>query len=74
MTMPICTSCGSQIPEGQGKSCSMCYGDISHGSDGYYAEWARQQQEKAEQEQQEREQAEQEYYDNQGEDDNDKRI
>ena len=42
--MPYCTSCGSQIPEGQGKSCSMCYGDISHGTDGYYEEWARNQQ------------------------------
>ena len=34
--MPYCTSCGSFIPEGQGKSCSMCYGDIDHGKDGYY--------------------------------------
>lgn len=25
---------------GQGKSCSMCYGDIDHGRDGYYREWA----------------------------------
>lgn len=31
-----CTSCGSPIPEGQGRSCSMCYGDIDYGSDGYY--------------------------------------
>lgn len=38
--MPNCTSCGSPIPEGQGKSCSMCFGDIDHGSDGYYREWA----------------------------------
>ena len=41
--MPNCTSCGSQIPEGQGNSCSMCYGDMSHGTDGYYEEWAREQ-------------------------------
>ena len=34
--MPNCTSCGSPIPEGQGKSCSMCYGDPSYGRDGYY--------------------------------------
>ena len=34
--MPYCSSCGSPIPEGQGKSCSMCYGDIDHGKDGYY--------------------------------------
>lgn len=43
--MPYCTSCGSLIPEGQGKSCSMCYGDIDHGKDGYYREWAERQQE-----------------------------
>jgi hypothetical protein len=34
--MSYCTSCGSPIPEGQGSSCSMCYGDMSHGRDGYY--------------------------------------
>ena len=39
--MPYCSSCGSPIPEGQGSSCSMCYGDIAHGKDGYYEEWAR---------------------------------
>lgn len=33
--MPYCTSCGSPIPEGQGSSCSMCYGDIAYGKDGY---------------------------------------
>lgn len=38
--MPYCTSCGSPIPEGQGKSCSMCYGDIDYGKDGYYRDWA----------------------------------
>lgn len=38
--MPNCTSCGNEIPEGQGRSCSMCYGDIGHGRDGYYQEWA----------------------------------
>ena len=41
--MPNCTSCGNPIPEGQGKSCSMCYGDINHGTDGYYREWAERQ-------------------------------
>lgn len=35
-----CTSCGSPIPDGQGNSCSMCYGDIAHGTDGYYQQWA----------------------------------
>jgi hypothetical protein len=43
--MPYCSSCGSEIPEGQGKSCSMCYGDIGHGSDGYYQEWVKEQEE-----------------------------
>jgi len=38
-----CTSCGLPIPEGQGKSCSMCYGDIGHGKDGYYQQWADEQ-------------------------------
>jgi hypothetical protein len=28
----------------------MCYGDIDHGSDRYYEEWAKDQQEQAEQE------------------------
>jgi hypothetical protein len=35
-----CSSCGMPIPEGQGKSCSMCYGDIAYGKDGYYQQWA----------------------------------
>jgi len=39
----FCTSCGMPIPDNQGNSCSMCYGDIAHGSDGYYEEWAREQ-------------------------------
>jgi len=34
--MPNCTSCGRRIPEGQGRSCSMCYGDLDYGRDGYY--------------------------------------
>ena len=34
-----CTSCGSPIPDGQGKSCSMCYGDPAHGRDGYYQQF-----------------------------------
>jgi len=38
-----CTSCGSSIPDDQGSSCSMCYGDIGHGSDGYYEQWAEDQ-------------------------------
>ena len=54
MSQKYCSSCGSPIPDGQGSSCSMCYGDPSYGRDGYYQQWledaARQQ---AEQQQQE---------------------
>lgn len=57
--MPSCTSCGSYIPEGQGKSCSMCYGDIDHGTDGYY----RAELERAEYERQERDAFEREQED-----------
>jgi hypothetical protein len=32
-----CTSCGSPIPDGQGRSCSACYGDPAWGRDGYLA-------------------------------------
>ena len=41
--MTTCVSCGLSIPDGQGRSCSMCYGDIDYGRDGYY----RQQMEEA---------------------------
>lgn len=41
--MSYCTSCGLPIPEGQGNSCSMCYGDMGHGKDGYYQQWAEEQ-------------------------------
>jgi hypothetical protein len=30
----------------------MCYGDINHGHDGYYEQWARQQEQEREQEHQ----------------------
>ena len=39
--MSYCTSCGLPIPDGQGSSCSMCYGDVEYGKDGYYEQWAR---------------------------------
>ena len=39
-----CTGCGLPIPDGQGKSCSMCYGDIDYGRDGYYRRWIEEQQ------------------------------
>jgi len=45
-TQKCCTSCGLPIPDGQGKSCSMCYGDINYGRDGYYRTWAEQQENK----------------------------
>jgi len=48
-----CTSCGSPIPDEQGNSCSMCYGDIDYGSDGYYQEWANQQEQEILQHEQE---------------------
>jgi len=50
--MTCCSSCGLSIPEGQGKSCSMCYGDIDYGTDGYYRDHMEQQPQ-PEQEQQE---------------------
>ena len=51
-----CSSCGSPIPDGQGSSCSMCYGDVAYGRDGYYAEWL----ERAMREQEEKQRAAQE--------------
>jgi len=41
MSQKYCKSCGEKIPDGQGDLCSMCYGDIGHGTDGYYEDWAR---------------------------------
>lgn len=55
MRIKYCTSCGSRIPEGQGNSCSMCYGDPYWGRDGYYLEYLRQQEEYYEQKRQETE-------------------
>ena len=52
--MNYCTSCGSEIPDGQGKCCSMCYGDISYGRDGYYHWIAEQEQERWNKEQEDR--------------------
>lgn len=40
---PYCSGCGSPIPEGQGHSCSMCYGDPDYGRDGYYQQFLDQQ-------------------------------
>ena len=44
--MPNCVCCGSNIPSDQ-RVCSMCYGDIDYGSDGYYRQWAEEQERKA---------------------------
>lgn len=41
--MAFCSSCGSYIGDDQGSSCSMCYGDPYHGSDGYYLQWMEEQ-------------------------------
>ncbi len=41
-----CVMCGSRLPDDQGSNtCSMCYGDIDHGRDGYYRDWAERQRE-----------------------------
>lgn len=40
--MSYCSQCSSPIPDGQA-ICSMCMGDINHGSDGYYQDWAEEQ-------------------------------
>ena len=46
-----CVMCGLPIPRDQGsETCSMCYGDIDHGKDGYYREWAEQMPDGSEQE------------------------
>jgi predicted amidophosphoribosyltransferase len=37
--MANCSQCGSWIPDNQ-RICSMCYGDIDYGNDGYYRQWA----------------------------------
>ena len=39
--MASCTQCGVTIPDGQ-TTCSMCYGDVEHGTDGIYRDWLEQ--------------------------------
>lgn len=53
--MSYCTQCASSIPEEQ-SICSMCMGDIDYGRDGYYRQWA----EDEERRQRERERTEEE--------------
>lgn len=51
--MANCVMCGSFIPDNQGsKTCSMCYGDIDHGRDGYYRQYMEDTMRQDEQEQQ----------------------
>jgi len=42
MEMANCTCCGLPVPDGQ-KVCSICYGDIDYGRDGYYRQWIEEQ-------------------------------
>jgi len=49
--MNCCTSCGMPVPEGQ-TVCSMCYGDIDYGRDGYYRQWVEEQERKRMEEEQ----------------------
>jgi len=48
--MASCVCYGSYLPPNQGsRTCSMCYGDIDHGKDGYYrAEMEREEQQRIE--------------------------
>ena len=53
-----CSSCGRPIPDGQGSSCSMCYGDIDHGRDKYCRKWAEKEDDRQYELQQEQEKEE----------------
>ena len=49
-----CVCCGSPLPANQGsRTCSMCYGDPDHGSDGYYQKFLDDQYQSEEQRQEE---------------------
>ena len=48
--MGNCTMCGLTVPDGQ-TVCSMCYGDLDYGSDGYYREYMEESQRQQEEEQ-----------------------
>ena len=62
--MNNCSQCGSTIPDGQ-SICSMCMGDINHGSDGYYQSWAEEQMLKERLQEEEQLRQEQEQHDKQ---------
>jgi len=35
-----CVMCGSPLPDShKHATCSMCYGDVDYGTDGYYRRW-----------------------------------
>ena len=40
--MANCSQCGIRIPDGQ-SICSLCYGDIDYGKDGYYRQMMEEQ-------------------------------
>ncbi len=65
--MNACTMCGSVVPDGQ-EVCSMCYGDPSYGSDGYYQNYLDGQEKKARRKEQEIERAEDDYWSERDED------
>ena len=58
--MPNCVMCGASLPDNQGsKTCSMCYGDIDHGRDGYYRQWLEEQELQRQKEQEQEQEQEQ---------------
>jgi hypothetical protein len=48
-----CVCCGSPVP-GDQNTCSMCYGDIDHGTDGYYRRWVEEETDRQHQREEER--------------------
>ena len=40
--MANCVMCSLPVPDGQ-RTCSMCYGDVDHGKDGYYRDFLERQ-------------------------------
>ena len=50
--MNRCVQCGERIPDNQ-TVCSMCYGDIGYGRDGYYRQWAENEQRRIDERQRE---------------------
>lgn len=50
--MKHCKSCGVELPEShRHDTCSMCYGDIDYGTDGYYRQYMEEDDKRREQEQ-----------------------